>query len=237
MLLMSKKTLNYRYPFIQRKYFVNVLLFLISSIPFSVYAQDNLITSFGSLFTLEDLKILIPAAITLFTLVVTNIVLIWKIGKDSRESIRRQLVLDDIIKKRKQLEKFYNPIHALIQTNAAVFKAFGPGRSRENQNLGEARKVWSHMVENVILTNNSKICTIILDCTDLLESEDKLENYLEFMRHAVSYEAFRKMPNELHRAFPYPNNFEKNVEYHRQKLLDELLKIEGPGKVSVRRIQ
>lgn len=108
-------------------------------IPFGCYAipQDqgakNTVT-----YSLDELKIIVPAAVSILILIVTNIITLLKIRMVSRESLKSQLTVDLIQAKKEQLERFYDPIFALINTNSAVLNAFGP--STEFKNLNHKRE-------------------------------------------------------------------------------------------------
>lgn len=184
--------------------------------------------------SLESWKIAVPTAVSLFVLLITNLMTLWKIRLDSKESVRKDLLLQQISKHKGQLERLYDPITALTRTNFEIFHTFGPPsfptKPEERHRRAEAIQIWNRMTERVILNNNREICTIIKSYSHLLHPDDDFEVYLRFMQHAESYEAFREIPNEQHKAFPYPKDFENSVSSMRQLVLNELYEIEAEFK-------
>lgn len=81
------------------------------------------------------------------------------------------------------------------------------------------------MVEKAILPNNSEICKIIKEYSHLISGEDSLAVYLDFTKHAISYEIFQEFPNELYLSFPYPKSLDKNVSKYRNILISEITEI------------
>ena len=172
-------------------------------------------------------EVAVAIGIPLIILFVTNIVTLFKIRAESKAAIRNELSMNHIKLKKDQLSLFYDPIIALLNTNSEVFSAFGPKTFPEDPHLGEeALHIWDILVNTVILPNNNEIVTIIKKNTHLLSSEDNFEIYLRFMKHAVSYEAFRDTPNELHGNFRYPKEILPNVKKYRGKVLNDLRAIE-----------
>ena len=163
----------------------------------------------------------VAIGIPLIVLFVTNIVTLFKIRVESKAAIRNELSMNTIKLKKEQLSLFYDPIIALLHTNSEVFSAFGPRTFPEDPHSGEeALHIWDILVNKVILPNNSEIVTIIKRNTHLMFPEDNFDLYLRFMKHAVSYEAFRDTPNELHEEFL------PNVKKYRDKALNDLRTIE-----------
>lgn len=172
-------------------------------------------------------KAAIVIGMPLFILFVTNIVTLYKIRAESKAAIRNELSMNTINLKKQQLSLFYDPIIALLNTNSEVFTAFGPRTFPEDPHSGEeALHIWNILVGSVILPNNNEIVTIIKKNTHLMYPSDNFELYLNFMKHALSYGAFRDTPNQLHVNFSFPKNFLPNVRKHRNMVLDELRTIE-----------
>lgn len=171
-----------------------------------------------------DLKIWIPSFTALFVLLVTNLVTLYKIQHDAKESLRKDIILTKLKIERERLEKFYDPIFTTLISNAATFKAYGPDSFPKDSGLleTEASMVWRQIVENVIIPNNKKICDIIHQYSHLMEPKDSINHYLEFTIHAESYGHFIKFPNTLHKSFKYPANFMGQVETIRNDVLSDL---------------
>ena len=112
-------------------------------------------------------------------------------------------------------------------TSVNHISAFGPRTFPEDPHSGEeALHIWNILVDRVILPNNNEIVTIIKKNTHLMAPSDNFKLYLNFMKHAVSYDAFRDTANELHGNFGYPIEFLPNVKKCRDIVLDELRAIE-----------
>jgi hypothetical protein len=170
---------------------------------------------------------IVAIGIPLFILFVTNIVTLYKIRAESKAAIKNELSMNIINIKKQQLSQFYDPIIALLNTNSEIFSSFGPHTFPEDPYLGEeALHIWDILVDKVILPNNTEIVTIIKKSSHLMSEEDNFELYLNFMKHALSYEAFRDTPNQLHANFSYPKDFYPNVKKYRNNVLDELRKFE-----------
>jgi hypothetical protein len=169
----------------------------------------------------------IPAIVSLIVLFVTNLITLWKINLDSKSAIKRDLTVQEINRKREMLDSFYNPIFYLLKLNGELFKSLGPPSfPEEHYEREEAVLVWDKVVENAIVPNNRKICKIINKFCHFVDSEDLLENYFDFVKHAESYEVFRKDPNQLHTKFKYPNNFIDIIVSGRARVINKLINIE-----------
>lgn len=176
---------------------------------------------------LEFLKIWIPAGVSLFVLMVTNFVTLWKIKKETSESLKKELVLTKISHEKEKLEKFYDPIYAILSTNSEIFNSFGPRSFPEEEySRNEAATIWNKMVKNIILPNNRKIGKIISNYSHLIDYKDDLSLYLEYLKHLESYKHFVKYPNALHKQHKYPLGFLDNVAKYRKDILENLLEIE-----------
>jgi hypothetical protein len=169
----------------------------------------------------------LPSITALIVLLVSNLVVLLKIRLDSRETLRREITLSLIKLDKERLESFYDPIFTTLSTNEDLFSSFGPKSFPEEDSLrNEAAIIWNKMVQNVILQNNKMISDIISKKSHLIIEEDILGNYLEFLKHAQSYEHFVKYPNSIHKRFKYNPEFIKNVERHRQNILNKLKELE-----------
>jgi hypothetical protein len=171
-----------------------------------------------------DWKIWLPSFTALIVLLVTNLVTLYKIRKDTEESIKKEIIISKIKIERERLEKFYDPIFTTLKSNSSIFNSYGPQTFPKDNGVleTEASEVWKKLVKNVIIPNNKKICDTIQQFSHLIDSEDSITNYLEYSVHANSFEHFVDFPNALHKAFKYPNNFITNVEVARKKVLNGL---------------
>jgi hypothetical protein len=168
-------------------------------------------------------SIVVPAAIALVALLVTNIVVLLKIRLDIRTNLKRDLTLQEIARLKERLQQFYDPLVALTQLNAAMTKKLGRDTFPMDSHLKEdALLVWNSVVENVILPTNRKICTIIKECSHLIDSTDQFEQYMNFILHAESYEIFTKQRNEIHKKFLYPKDFDIDLQRARAKVIKDL---------------
>lgn len=125
-----------------------------------------------------DLKIWISSFTALFVLLVTNLVTLYKIQRDAKESLRKDIVLTKLKIERERLEKFYDPIFTTLRSNAATFKSYGPDSFPKDSGLleTEASMVWQQIVENVIIPNNKKVCNIIHQYSHLMDPKNVLGN-------------------------------------------------------------
>jgi len=171
-----------------------------------------------------DLIVWLPAFTAMFVLFVTNLITLYKIQRDTKEAIRKDIILTKIKIERDRLEKFYDPIFTTLRSNEVTFNAYGPNSFPKDSGPleTEASMVWRQIVENVILPNNKKICDIIHQYSHLIDSKDSINSYLDFAIHAESYEHFIKFPNTLHKGFKYPNNFIDKVEEVRSRVVSDL---------------
>jgi hypothetical protein len=171
-----------------------------------------------------DWKVWLPTFTALIVLLVTNLVTLYKIRKDTKESIKKEIIISKIKIERERLEKFYDPIFTTLKSNSSIFNSYGPQTFPKDNGVleTEASEVWKQLVKNVIIPNNKKICDIIQQFSHLINSEDSIANYLEYSVHAKSFEHFIDFPNALHKGFKYPSNFITNVEAARNKVLNGL---------------
>ena len=170
---------------------------------------------------------IVAIGIPLFILFITNIVTLYKIRAESKAAIKNELSMNIIKMRKQQLSQFYDPIIALLNTNSEIFSSFGPLTFPKDPYLGEeALHIWDILVNKVILPNNAEIVSIIKKSSHLMSEEDNFELYLNFMKHALSYDAFRDTPNQVHANFSYPEDFHPNVKKYRNNVLDELRKFE-----------
>lgn len=184
-------------------------------------------------------KTYIPSIIALFVLFVTNLVVLIKIRIESKETLKREITIASIKFDNTRLEDFYDPIFTTLSTNEGIFDSFGPRSFPDNDDLRiEASIIWNKMVESIILPNNQFISEIITKKSHLINETDQLEKYLDFLKHAKSYEHFIKYPNSIHKGFKYNPDFKESVSTNRQVLVDRInelkqnLKINGSKKRS-----
>jgi len=156
-------------------------------------------------------------------------VTLYKIRKDTKEAIKKEIVVSKIKIERERLEKFYDPIFTALKSNAAIFKSYGPHSFPKDNGVleTEASEVWKQLTQDVIIPNNKKICDTIHQYSHLIDISDSIEHYLEYSVHAESFEHFIKFPNALHKSFKYPSNFINKVENSRNKVLTNLQQTEN----------
>lgn len=163
----------------------------------------------------------LASIIALIALFVSNIVLLKKIQIESKEAIRRELVISSIKFDNSRLEDFYDPIYTTLSTNEGIFNSFGPRSYPEDEDLkAEASLLWNKMARKIILPNNRFISDIITRKSHLIIDEDKLENYLDFLKHAMSYERFIKSPNS--NRIKYDVEFKNKVEENRLIVINRI---------------
>ena len=176
-----------------------------------------------------DLKLWLPTLTELLVLIITNLVTLYKIKKDTTESIKKDIIISKIKIQREKLEKFYDPIFTTLKTNESIFNAYGPSSFPRDGGVleTEASVVWKQIIENVILPNNKKIESVIQQFSHLKNENDNIDLYLDFLVHIESYDHFIKTPNTLHKAFKYPSGFIENVIKNRNEIIENLRKIEN----------
>lgn len=179
-------------------------------------------------FTLEEWKTFAVIFIPLFVLFITNLVTLGKIRKETKESIRKELIITLIKNKKEQLEKYYDPIIAYLSINESIFNSFGP-KSFPSEDIKKevAANLWLGMRESIIVQNNSKIDEIIKSHSHLISSNDDLNIYLNFIKHSTSYEHFIKNPSERHSEFPYPATILESTSTRRAEIISEIESIEN----------
>lgn len=175
-----------------------------------------------------DWKLWLPSITALLVLLISNIVTLYKINRDTKEAVKKEIIISKVKIERERLEKFYDPIYTTLMSNSAIFNSYGPKTFPQDSGSleTEASFVWKQLVENVIIPNNKKICTTIQQFSHLINSNDKIDHYLEYLVHAESYEHFIKFPNSLHKAFKFPSKFICNIENYRNITVDNLKSIE-----------
>lgn len=176
-----------------------------------------------------DLKIWLPTLTALLVLLISNLVTLYKIRKDTSEAIKKDIVTAKIRIERERLEKFYDPIYTTLKSNSSLFNAYGPSTFPQDGGVleTEAAQVWRQLVENVIIPNNQKIENVIQQFSHLKDEDDNLEVYLEYLVHLESYRHFILNPNTLHKAFKYPSKFIDNVEQYRNRIITRLKETEN----------
>jgi len=174
-------------------------------------------------------KVWLPTFTALIVLLVTNLVTLYKIRKDTKESIKKEIIISKIKIEREKLEKFYDPIFTTLKSNSSIFNSYGPQTFPKDNGVleTEASEVWKQLIQNVIIPNNKKICDTIQQFSHLIDTKDSISKYLEYSVHAESFEHFIKFPNTLHKSFKYPTDFMTNVESNRNRVLTNLQSTEN----------
>jgi hypothetical protein len=175
-----------------------------------------------------DLKLWLPTFTTLLVLLISNLVILYKIRKDTSEAIKKDIITTRIKIERERLEKFYDPIFTILKSNTSLFNAYGPNTFPQDSGVleTEASQVWKQLVENVIIPNNQKIENVIQQFSHLKDESDNIELYLKYLVHLESYRHFILNPNTIHKAFKYPLNFIVNVETNRNLVIERLQETE-----------
>jgi len=174
-----------------------------------------------------DARIIIPSVVTLFVLLVSNLVILWRIRLDARSALKRELTLQELSKSKEQLEQFYDPLLALNKLNAAMFSSMGRDSFPDDPHLKrDAEIVWNAVVNDVVIPTNRKMCQIIKEHSHLIDGNDDFETYMAFVRHAESYEIFTKQRNEIHRKFLYPKAFDEQLKRARATVIERLQEAE-----------
>ena len=175
-----------------------------------------------------DLKVWLPTFTALIILLITNLVTLYKIRKDTSEAIKKDIITTKIKIEREKLEKFYDPIFTTLKSNSSIFKAYGPSTFPRDSGVleTEASQVWQKLVENVIIPNNQKIENVIQQFSHLKNTADNIDMYLEYLVHLESFRHFISNPNTIHKAFKYPTNFITNVETNRNIIITTLQETE-----------
>lgn len=171
-----------------------------------------------------DWKVWLPTFTALIILLVTNLVTLYKIRKDTKEAIKKEIIISKVKIERERLEKFYDPIFTTLKSNSSIFNSYGPQTFPKDGGVleTEASEVWKQLVQNVIIPNNKKIRDTIQQFSHLISPNDNIAKYLDYSVHAESFEHFIKFPNTLHKSFKYPTDFISNVEASRNAVLNNL---------------
>jgi hypothetical protein len=165
----------------------------------------------------------IPAIVSMIVLLVTNLVVLFKIHADAKATLRRELTSARILRLRTALEKFYDPVHALTQLNTAMIITFGRSTFPTDVHFKkEAELLWDSIVETSILPTNQRLASIIQENVHLICKEDNLDIYMVLLKHIQSYAIFRKQRNEIHKKHTFPKEFDKHVSSMRSAVLQEL---------------
>jgi len=175
-----------------------------------------------------DLKLWLPTFTTLLVLLISNLVILYKIRRDTSEAIKKDIITTRIKIERERLEKFYDPIFTILKSNTSLFNAYGPNTFPQDGGVleTEASQVWRQLVENVIIPNNQRIENVIQQFSHLKDESDNIELYLKYLVHIESYRHFILNPNTIHKAFKYPSDFILNVETNRNFVIKRLQKTE-----------
>lgn len=181
----------------------------------------------------DKIKTWMPLVTTLIVLLVSNGMILYKINRDTREGVRKDIIISKIKLDRDRLEKFYDPILTLLKANSEMFSKYGPNTFPNDSGPleTEASEIWKRIVEDIIIPNNKKICDRVQDFSHLIMLGDSIEPYLNYFTHAQSYKHFVSNPNGLHKSFKYPVDFLPHVEKNRTQLLKVLTETEKKLKI------
>lgn len=176
---------------------------------------------------LEIFVIIIPAITSLVVILISNLVVLWKIRLDSKASLKRELTMQKIISLKKSLAEFYNPLFTLTSLLNDLVINFGRASFPDDRDLKtDAEFVWEQIVERVIIPTNRRIANVIEERSYLIDESDELEPYLAFVRHAESYEIFRRKRHESHQKFCYPKELDQHIRDVRQSILQRVMAAE-----------
>lgn len=186
----------------------------------------------------DELRIIVAVLIPLLVLLISNIIVLWKIRLDSNEAVRKELTILAIKNIKDRLEKFYDPFMALIEINTNIFNSFGyKSYPEEDIRRSEAAQLWDKMAQTIIIPNNDEMIGIVKSNSHLIHKEDNGSLYMQFITHAESYKHFIEFPNEVHNAFKYPMGIEDNVQRFRSILKKELEQIESGIENRIKKIK
>lgn len=158
----------------------------------------------------------------LATLVVTNVVAIWKIFAQSKATFRLETKLRTAEFISTQLSDFYNPLYALLLTNGRIFSQLGPKSFPDDPIFRDAAgEIWTELRRQVILPNNREIREILRSRTHLLAPNDSLPRYMDLFTHISMYEIFQERPTDIYAKFKFPRDILRHVEVMREKLIGE----------------
>jgi hypothetical protein len=169
-------------------------------------------------------KIWLPTLTALLVLLITNLVTLYKIRQDTKQAIKKEIIVGKIKIERERLEKFYDPIYTTLKINEEIFKAYGPETFPKDSGVleTEASDLWKEVTKNVILINNKKIGSVIYQYSHLIDTTDSIDKYLEYSIHSESFDHFINFPNTRHKNFKYPKDFMSHVQTKRNKVLTDL---------------
>jgi hypothetical protein len=172
----------------------------------------------------SEWKIWLPTFTALMVLLVTNLVTLYKIRQDTKQAIKKEIIVGKIKIERERLEKFYDPIYTTLKINEEIFKAYGPQTFPKDNGVleTEASDLWKEVTKNVILINNKKIGSVIYQYSHLIDTTDSIDKYLEYSIHSESFDHFINFPNTRHKSFKYPKDFISHVQAKRTKVLKDL---------------
>lgn len=221
------------------------ILIIFISLQFTLYAQsaDSITKDTTSILqnkvenkekSLNTINDNIKAWLPLITLIISSVIIFYKIDRDTKEGIKKEIAIAKIKLERDRLEKFYDPILTLLKANSAIFNAYGPKSvTKDNEyEVKEASDIWEGIVHNVTIPNNTKICDKITDFSHLIIEDDSIDPYLNYLIHAQSFKHFKNSPNSIHKAFKYPTDITAHVNKNRNNLLSKLSSIEEGLKIS-----
>lgn len=163
-----------------------------------------------------------PLIGAILVLLLTNGVALWRIYLQVQAGVAAQLLLKRLDYITRQLSKFYDPLFSLILENHRIFQSAGPPSFPEDHIPRDAAsEVWHRILESVILPNNQKIQEIIRERLHLRRSEDTSDDYMKLLTHVAMYRVFTDEPTELYKNFQFPKGVLRNIELHREALIEE----------------
>lgn len=136
---------------------------------------------------------------------------------------RRERESRRVSRAQESVHQFYEPLMALLETNRVAFESFSPTRQVEQSAANTKR--WDIVVDEIILANNDRILSTLLDRPGHLAPTDSLTAYTPLIMHIISYRTFRKGTFEGHRLFLFPTQITSHVQGH----LEELRKTINPS--------
>jgi hypothetical protein len=156
-------------------------------------------------------------------LLITNVIALWKILFQAKNSVDTQLRFKRIEFISQQLSEFYNPIYAMMSANGHIFANFAPQTFPDDEILRQtAGENWKLLKDRVILPNNDSMAEILREKSHLLSQKDDISHYLDLNNHLNMYAIFSKNPTELYKGYQFPEGIRNHVQINRLELVREL---------------